>query len=78
MRVLGPAQRRKAALSKVQAEKYWPETNLELKLTKVNLTLKCVSTQKIEQELTKTVILLKGDLGERVVEHIHVKQMVVR
>jgi hypothetical protein len=51
----------------VQAEKYWPETNLEVKLYKVNLTVKCISTQKIDHELTKTVILVKGDQGEKIV-----------
>jgi len=45
---------------KVQAERYWPELNEEVKFTTVGLTLKCTSQNVIEQGNIRSKLLMVG------------------
>lgn len=56
-----------------QAEKYWPPVGEEVHLANVNITIRCVSEEKINSEGMRTKIILQGPQGEKVVEHDHVK-----
>jgi hypothetical protein len=59
----------------VQAEKYWPEVNEEVKFSPLKISITTKAQDLIDADITKTIVLIKGPEGEKVVEHIHVQSL---
>ena len=59
----------------MQAERYWPNLNEEVKFGSVNITVNVKNKQQENtgNDLVKSVMVINGPEGEKVIEHIHVR-----
>ena len=56
---------------KVQAQRYWPNLNEEVKFDTVNISVKNTS-QKTSDETSISTFVMSGPQGDKILEHVHV------